>query len=223
MFHVEQIELLETVFQKYGYMVPSDTLHLFSVFQKILLESNKQINLISRSDETRIVTRHFLQSIGLLKIISFPNGSFVLDLGSGGGFPGIPLKLMRPDLKIVFVEAVEKKVNFLYRAVHELGMKHAQVYGKRLDEFHVLNEPVEFIVARSVSNVADLIRWSYPTLKQGGKLLAIKGLNVIDELEQAKSENVFMKFPMKKQEIIPYDPFPEIFTLDKSVVLVMEK
>jgi 16S rRNA (guanine527-N7)-methyltransferase len=220
---VEQIELLEIVLEKNGFHISSDTLRLFSVFQKALLRWNQQINLISRLDENRIVTRHFLQSIGLLKVVSFPSGCSILDLGSGAGFPGMPLKLMRPDLTFIFAESVEKKANFIQHAIQEMDLQHAQVWNKRLDEFHVLLDPVEFIIVRSVSTIAKLIRWSYHSLNKGGKLIAMKNLNVHDELEQAKAQNILLKFPMVKYEIIPYNPFPEIFILNRSVVLVMEK
>jgi 16S rRNA (guanine527-N7)-methyltransferase len=223
MFHVEQIELLKSVLEKNGYTIPQDAIHLFSVFQKSLLDYNRHVNLISRSDENRIVTRHFLQSIGLLKIVNFPAGSTVLDLGSGAGFPGIPLKIMRPDLSFVFAEAVVKKANFIQHAVQELNLDYVRIWNKRLDEFHVLKEPVEFTVVRSVSTLVKLMRWSYPSMKSGGKIIAIKNLDIYDELEQAKAQKALSKFKTAKYELFPYDPFPELFSLEKSVVLVAEK
>lgn len=217
---MEQIDLLKRAIGNKQFRVQSGAIVQFSAYQKLLLEWNSRINLISRSDEERIITRHFIQSIGLLKIVKFPMNSMVMDLGSGAGFPGIPIKLIRPDIQMVLAESVKKKALFLKEIIHGLHLHGIQVHTDRIDENRFLIDQVDFVVARAVANLSDLVRWSFPSLKPNGKLVAIKGIKAQEEVGELRKASKLYNYNIS---IIPYNPFPEIFSLKESFIVVIER
>ena len=113
MFHVEQIDLLKKAFDDEGILHTPQLLSQFGVYLNLLLKWNHRMGLISKKDEERLVTRHLLPSAGLVLSVAISDSFAVLDLGSGGGLPGIPMKLMRPDLRVLLVESKKKKAQFL--------------------------------------------------------------------------------------------------------------
>ncbi len=148
-------------------------------YEKLLREFNQRIHLVSRKDESRIFSYHIVPSLIALQLVSLPVGETVLDLGSGGGLPGIPWKIVRPDLEMILVDSVRKKTLFLKRVVRELGLGRCLVLNVRLntEEAVRLNliESVGMVTARAVGNLAMLWELGGPLLKKGGKLLAWKG------------------------------------------------
>ncbi len=151
---------------------------------RLLLEWNQRINLISPNDEDRIAERHILESLAVLSVWDFPNESTVLDLGSGGGFPGIPLKIIRPDLAMTLLESRQKKTLFLNTAVRELKLENCRVVNARAEELS--GEKYSIVIARAVADLKTLWEWSWPLLISGGVLLAMKGGELDDELQALK-------------------------------------
>jgi 16S rRNA (guanine527-N7)-methyltransferase len=221
MFHVEPIELLESVLMKEAIPGLPDSIQRFALYQEMLLNWNRKMNLISNSDEHRIITRHFLQSIGILKSISLPMNASILDMGSGAGFPGIPIKLIRPDLFVVLAESIKKKADFLNACIIELGLQHTQVFCKHIDDQNRLNTPVDYILVRAVTDLTTLVRWSFPSLKAGGKLVAVKGQKAEEELKHLNK--YFHRFQIVKCEVVQFNPFPDFFVLNDSVLVIIEK
>ncbi len=220
MFHVEPIEILNGVLENQETYIRKETVHLFSNYQKLILKWNHRINLISCSDEYRIVTRHFLQSIGLLKVITFPMNSRILDIGSGAGFPGVPIKIIRPDIQMVLAESIKKKALFLKEIVYELHLVNTQILAEHIDEDRFLRNPVDYVIARAVTNLSDLVRWSFPSLKPKGKLIAVKGIKAQKEADELKRSN---NLHINNINIIPYNPYPEIFSLKESFIILVER
>lgn len=218
---MEPIDLLENVLKKDSFLIHRNTIEQFSLYRDLLLDWNQRMNLISHSDEGRILTRHFLQSIGLLKFISFPTNCSVMDIGSGAGFPGIPLKLIRPDIYMILAESIKKKASFLEAVISSMNLQNIRVVARRIDSYSRLNNPVDFVVARSVTNLSNLIRWSFPSLKPDGKLIAIKGSNVEKELNEVKETSNKLQFAQSK--IISYNPFPDVFTLSESFIVIIDR
>jgi 16S rRNA (guanine527-N7)-methyltransferase len=179
-------------------------------------------NLISKKDEPRLVTRHFLQSIGLLTIFNFPHESRILDLGTGGGFPGLPMKIIRSDLDLVLVEATQKKALFLEEIIRILNLKNVVTIPKRVESIKNQIAPADFIISRAVANLNLLVRWSIACLKtDGGRWIAIKGKCVNQEIKQLKADSrVRNKISC---EVLSYNPFPELFILRDSYVVIIRK
>ena len=147
----------------------------------LLLEWNQRINLISPNDEERIAERHILESLAVLSAWPFPENASVLDLGSGGGFPGVPLKIMRPDLAMTLLESRQKKTLFLKAAVQELKLSNCRVVNARAEK--LTKERFSIVVARAVADLKTLWKWSRPLLIEGGVLLAMKGGELDNELQ----------------------------------------
>lgn len=143
------------------------SLRLLSEFVALVTDYNARINLISRADAANIWTAHVLHSLSLLFVLDIPAGSTVLDLGTGGGFPGVPLAIVRPDLVMVHIDSIAKKTAALREMIGKLGLS-SEVVTARAEEFG--RDPhrrmkFDLVVARAVAPLADLVRWSRPLLK----------------------------------------------------------
>lgn len=165
-----------------------------SGYMKLLAQWNQRINLVSRREVERLWENHILPSTIPLTLVDIEPRSRVLDIGSGGGLPGIPLKIIRPDLQIVMVDSIRKKVLFLKAAIAELGLENIAAVNQRVE---VLSQRSEFqgvfdvVTARAVSSISQLARWGIPFLKKSGFLLLWKGRSDLDELKSAAARLKF--------------------------------
>ncbi|MDP2883735.1 MAG: 16S rRNA (guanine(527)-N(7))-methyltransferase RsmG [Ignavibacteria bacterium] len=151
-----------------GLHLNSKQLATLGAFAALLLGWNKKINLISRRDEENIWTSHLLHCLSLLFKVNLPAGSTVLDLGTGGGLPGIPLKIVRPDLRLTLLDSTQKKINAVKDMVSALGLQETKaVWGRAEDvgKKKEHNRDYDVVVARAVASLDDLVRWSGPFLK----------------------------------------------------------
>lgn len=161
---------------------------LLGRYLDLLLAANAQMNL------TRIVDRESaeVQHVGdALTVLAFlPAGPFLLaDVGSGGGVPGIPLAITRPDASVVLIESTKKKAAFLDRAARELGVKNLHVLAERVEDVgrdDKLRESFDVVACRAVATLNWLAEWCLPLVKKGGKMLAMKGPKAADELPLAE-------------------------------------
>lgn len=159
----------------------------FQIFKDLLLESNKKYNLTAICDEKEVYIKHFLDSI--LPNDEFPVSASVVEIGSGGGFPSIPLKILRDDLRFTLIESTGKKCAFLKEAVQNLNLKCVQVLNIRAEDGALdvnLREKFDVATARAVARLNTLCEYCLPFVKVGGKFIAYKG-ECEDELEEAKN------------------------------------
>lgn len=192
----------------------------FQVYRDLIIDWNRKISLISKRDETRLVSRHFLQSAGLITILELPGGARVMDLGSGAGFPGIPVKLVRPDLHVVLVESVQKKAAFLRTAISVLELEKIEVYAGRAEDLDAGKTATPWILSRGVSDLLTLVRWCRRFIPpEGGNLAVIKGSGIFREMNILKTKAESMG--ITETRIIPYDPYPGFFRLDASYVALL--
>lgn len=157
----------------------SDTqLSLFQRYADALLEWNKKVNLISRRDEEYLWDRHILHSISLAFHVRLPGTARVLDLGSGGGLPGIPLKILFPELIIVLLDSIQKKVLAVQNIIQQLSLSGITAVRERAEEFagRPLNRHTfDFVVARGVAPLDRLVRLAEPLLRRGQQREAAQG------------------------------------------------
>jgi 16S rRNA (guanine527-N7)-methyltransferase len=217
---VEPIEWIQAASEKAGIALPAGAMDRFVRYRDLLLEWNQKINLISRSDEERIVRRHFLGSIGLLTVLRLDEGARVLDLGTGAGFPGLPLKIMRPDLQLILVESVKKKTLFLEAAVAGMELRGVTIKPDRVESLAGKMAPVPWVLSRAVSDMSTLLQWSRPVLAKGGTLAVIKGKNA--EKETAELIRRF-HIPAADCRRFGYNPFPEFENLEDTSVVVVRR
>jgi 16S rRNA (guanine527-N7)-methyltransferase len=152
----------------------------------LLLEANQRMNLTRITDRNAAEVHHVADALTLLPFI--PIGSMsVADVGSGGGVPGIPLAIARPDVKITLIESTKKKAAFLRGLVDSLNLQNVTVLDQRAEEVArgKLRESFDIVVARAVGQLVWLAEWCLPLTKKGGKFLAMKGAKATEELDPA--------------------------------------
>ncbi len=219
---MKQKEILADALKEFSTVNPLTALKQFNFYYQELLAWNKKINLISRHDEKRIVTRHFLESLGILKAIHFPPHSRVLDLGSGAGLPGIPVAIVRPDIHILLIEAKKKKAEFLEQISRKLSLENVQVIDKRVEEICENIQPVNIVISRGVSTLQNLYKWSHKCLeKTRGRLVTVKGEQYKEEIQRllikSKSDTPI------EYTIEPYDPFPHLYFIRKCYLVIIKE
>ncbi len=163
------------------------------------------------------MTRHFLESIGLLTVVDFPLHARVFDIGSGGGFPGLPLKIVRPDLQMVLVESKAKKARFLERVVEELGISGIEIIADRIECLKNQRDSFHLAVIRAVADVATVIQWLVPFVSSSPvRCVMIKGKKLDQELKTIKTKMLPISYSYK---MIPYNPFPKYMNLLTTFVI----
>lgn len=155
----------------------------FDIYYRLLTEANQRINLTAITDYNEIRLKHFADSILPKDLI--PQNASVLDLGSGAGFPGIPLKIVRPDLRVTLLDSLNKRVEFLNTVIAALKLQGIRAVHSRIEDFGE-REGFEVVTARAVARLCTLCEYALPFVKRGGIFLAYKGANIDDELNEAK-------------------------------------
>ena len=167
----------------------------FELYLKELNQWRKKINLVSRKDDREIVIKDFLDSLTLVKYIS--GMAFLLDLGSGAGFPGYPLKIVLPDLKVFFLEATRKKVFFLKEVQRVLGMSGVEIRWTAGNEgMEDLSSRFDFVVSRAFGSIQELALAGNRFLRKGGMLVSMKGKKGREELKEGLSSLIEMKLKL---------------------------
>lgn len=158
----------------------------FITYKDELKAWNKKINLTAIESDADIVVKHFLDSLTLCRFLK--GDERLLDIGSGGGFPGIPLKLAMPGLNVTLLDSVQKKVFFLRHVIRLLALSGIEAFPGRAEDSAIIERygPVfDCVVCRALSDLGEFIRLGLPFLKPGGFLLAIKGTGIMEELKAA--------------------------------------
>lgn len=161
---------LQTIGQKNNFPITDIELSKLTEYCVLLKRWNKSVNLISRRDEENLWRNHILISLVFLFRIEFPSGAKILDLGTGGGLPGIPLSIMRRDIEFVLVDSIRKKTTAVQDMVEALGLPNVSVACGRAEELGRLNiygHTFDAVIARAVSSLDNLIAWAAPLLKVG--------------------------------------------------------
>lgn len=183
----------------------------FQKLQSLYEDWNAKINVISRKDIDELYTRHVLHSLGIAKIIEFRPGSRIMDVGTGGGFPGIPLAILFPEVDFYLIDVIAKKIKVVNEVAAGLGLKNVKAEQKRAE---LVKQEFDFIVSRAVTNMPDFVNWVDDKVakKQNHELangiLYLKGGDLTEELKA---------FP-KATEYNLSDFFKEEFFETKKVV-----
>ena len=156
-------------------------------YMKLLLEWNEKINLTAITEEDEIILKHFVDSLTISKYIK--EGKSIVDVGTGAGFPGIPLKIARKDLKVTLVDSLNKRILFLNEVIEKLGLKEIETLHYRAEEFgqnKKYRESFDIATSRAVANLSTLVEYLLPLVKVGGICICMKGSEIKEELENSK-------------------------------------
>lgn len=168
--------------------IDNNKIQKFYDYMNLLVEWNKKINLTAITEEKDIILKHFVDSLTVLKYIK--ENKSIVDVGTGAGFPGIPLAIMNDSLKITLVDSLNKRINFLNEVCSKIKLKNTKAIHSRAEEFGQDNnyrESYDIAISRAVSNLTVLAEYLLPLVKVGGKIICMKGPDIEEELKQAKS------------------------------------
>jgi 16S rRNA (guanine527-N7)-methyltransferase len=185
--------------------IPFEKSHIanFEKYFDLLLEWNKRTNLFSAADKSRIVERHFLESVAVLPAMEIGEAAKIVDVGSGAGFPSIPISFLRPDLNFFLVESKRMKVLFLRQVVVQLKLKNVFVFSERCESFAEKVEyqnKFDFVFSRAVGSLEMVYAWVHPVIKLQASFVAWKGGDVASEI------NDFVKrYKNKRVELLKMD------------------
>ena len=175
---------MEEILKQFPDLSDNQTLQ-FQKLQALYEDWNAKINVISRKDIDELYTRHVLHSLGIAKIIEFRPGSKIMDVGTGGGFPGIPLAILYPEVDFYLIDVIAKKIKVVNEVAAGLGLKNVKAEQKRTE---LVKQEFDFIVSRAVTNMPDFVSWvdGKITKKQNHELangiLYLKGGDLTEEL-----------------------------------------
>lgn len=170
-----------------GVLLGQEMIKMFLVYLKELKEWNRRINLTSLKEDSAIITKHFIDSLSLVPYL--PSEGSLLDLGSGAGFPGMPIKIANPSLEVTLLEATRKKVNFQRHLVRTLGLTHITTIQGRAESLKsgsALSLSFDIVTSRAFSRLKRFLMLGDPFVKKGGYLVAMKGSQAEEELKDSQ-------------------------------------
>lgn len=213
-------EILIDGFCELGLEINEKVLESFTIYKELVKEWNEKINLTSILDDSEFALKHFIDSVVIIS--KFKKNSSVIDIGTGAGFPGIPLKICRNDLKITLLESLQKRSKFLNFVIEELSLKGIDVIAKRAEDpakESNYREKYDYATARAVANMAVLSEYCLPYVKVGGYFIALKGSVIEEELKSAKNSIKILGGEIEeiKEIILPFSEYKRNIIYIKKV------
>lgn len=206
------MELTEfwTILSCNGIILEVEQLRQIERFAKELTYWNEKVNLISRKDIDNLLENHILHSLSALRFIDIPRKAKCLDVGTGGGLPGIPLKIARPDVSMLLMDSIAKKINITNMLAQHTGLKNIEGICRRVEDFSKdKNNWARFdvVLSRGVAKIVTIVSWVKNLVKQNGKIVLYKGGDLSYEIEMAEKMFSNLKVEERLINLIGYDGF----------------
>ena len=197
-------DFLESKTSDEGIELTKEQLNQLQIYFEVLMQWNEKINLTSLKDPEEIAVKHFLDSLMILKYVKFPAGSSLMDVGTGAGFPGLVLKIIRPDLKVSLLDSLGKRLKFLKEMVDILNIRDAKILHFRAEiagKMPLYREQFDFVVARAVAPMFQLLEYCIPFVKvETGTFIAMKSKKGGEEVETSEEAAIVLGAEFKKIE-----------------------
>ena len=198
--------IIRTAAREVGIFLDQKQIQLFLIYLRELKEWNQKVNLTSLKDDTAIIKNHFIDSLSIIPHL--PPAISLLDMGSGGGFPGVPVKIARPSLQVTLLEATRKKANFLRHLIRTLELSHITTLEGRAEAVTAHDQPHPFfdiVISRALTRLKPFLLLGEPFVKKGGYLLAMKGTKAEEELRESQKTIRDLSFTVswKKEAQLP--------------------
>lgn len=178
-------------------------------YYQLLIEWNEKINLTAITDEQGVAVKHFADSLSLFNWVDIPENSTVIDVGTGAGFPGIVLKIARPDIQLTLLDSLQKRLNFIDTVLSELGINAKLIHSRAEDggQDIDLRESYDFVVSRAVARLNVLAEYCLPYARIGGYFVALKGPDAENEIADGKRAVQILGGKIKKAHLfsLPFD------------------
>ena len=191
----------------------------FKKYYELLVEWNQKMNLTAITDENDIILKHFIDSLSIIKYLK--DNKSIIDIGSGAGFPGIPIKILEKDIEMTLMDSLNKRVIFLNEVIEKLKLQNiVAIHSRAEDLARDVNyrEKYDIAVSRAVANLSTLSEYMLPFVKVGGKCICMKGANI--EEEKNLAENAIMKLGGK---IISVENFKLANSDNERNIIIIEK
>ncbi|NMO94187.1 16S rRNA (guanine(527)-N(7))-methyltransferase RsmG [Paenibacillus lemnae] len=174
--------------EQQGISISDAQLEQFEGYYRILVEWNEKMNLTGITEREQVYTKHFYDSVSLAFFVNMQHVSSLADIGSGAGFPGIPLRICFPHLQLTIVDSLNKRINFLKHVTEELQLKQVEMLHGRAEEVarkHKYRDGFDLVTARAVARLSVLNEFCLPFAKVGGQFAAMKGSDPAEEVKEA--------------------------------------
>lgn len=193
--------------KQFGLEINEQQAALFEKYKDMLIDWNERMNLTAITEPGEIFIKHFLDSIIVLRYHQFDADLKVLDIGTGAGFPGLPIKIMRPELKVTLLDSLTKRFNFLQTLIKELSIKDVEFLNGRAENFAKENsyrEKFDIVVSRAVASLNVLAEYTLPYVRVGGVFIAYKGPQIGEEVNLAEKALTILGGRVKTIEKIDF-------------------
>lgn len=183
---------LANICKKLNINISENQLYQFNKYYEMLIEKNKVMNLTAITDKDEVIAKHFADSIAIIPYLEkqvMENSFKVIDIGTGAGFPGIPLKIMLPDMNITLLDSLNKRINFIGEVVEELDLSNVNLIHGRAEDYANDNnyrEKYDLCVSRAVANLSTLSEYCIPFVKKGGMFISYKAGDSEEEINNSK-------------------------------------
>ena len=161
----------------------------FELFYNMLIETNKSMNLTAITDEDEVIEKHFIDSLSCRRVMDMTKVKTCIDVGTGAGFPGIPLKIVYPEIQFVLVDSLNKRVKFLQEVISVLDLQGIEAIHGRAEDYALnsnYRETYDLVVSRAVANISTLSEYCLPYVKVDGSFISYKSEKLSEELEHGK-------------------------------------
>lgn len=205
-------------------LIPNDKqLNQLEKYYELLIEYNKVMNLTGITEKEEVYLKHFYDSLTICKVIDLNNYKILCDIGSGAGFPGIVLKIFYPELEIVLIDSLNKRINFLNIVIKQLGLNKISTIHSRIEEFGKENrEQFDIVTARAVAPLNILLEYSIPLLKKDGYFIALKAKLENENFEKA-AKTLKVKVVKEKKFLLPKENSNRTILLFKKMDITSKK
>ena len=206
-----------SIMKEAGFDLTDHQASLLLLYYERLVETNKVMNLTAVTEFDEVVRKHFADSLSLIKYMPLTSGTRMIDVGTGAGFPGLPLAIVCPDVRVTLMDSLNKRIRFLEGLIDEMKLENVTAVHARAEELafdQAYRESFDLAVSRAVANMSTLLEYTLPFVKKGGRFAAYKSLKGEDELEAAKKALYLLGGKTDKVETF------DLFGMERSLIII---